>query len=884
MRLLLMKNMMTRIVSLSIKTQILILAFIVAMPAAGIIVYSGIQMRDDAMFAAGMETRRLAGNIASEQQNLVAAARQLIIALTQLPEVKKRNRDRVQPFLGDILKLNPQYSNILIADRGGTIWAAAIPTNPTFNVSDRRYFKNAVASGQLSSGEYVISRATAHPTFNLAYAFKDERGETAGVIIVGFVLDFYKQLLERSGLPPDTSFILLDHKGTVLYRTINPEIYIGRQYDPELFRQMQEGSDVNTYSSSLTMGGDYRIVSYRKLRLPNELSPYMYIRTGIPVAGVLAAANKVLIRNLALFASFLIMAILLAWFIGKRSIADRISLLEKASQKLADGNLHVRVSDLVIGGELGRLGQTFDSMARQLLLREQALVESERNYRDIFNTTNDAIFVHDAESGQIIEINKTVEKLYGYSRQEILDRKAQNFGAGEPPYTVQDALAWIRKAVEEGPQQFEWLAIRKNGELFWTEVVLSATRIAGALRVLAVVRDLTERRQAEEEKQKLQAQLLQVQKMESIGQLAGGVAHDFNNILAAIIGYGSLIQRKMGEDDPNRIHVDNILAAADRAASLTQSLLAFSRKQVIDPRDIDLNESIRRFEKFLARIIGEDVLLTTSLSTGTLTIYTDATQLEQVLMNLATNARDAMPRGGRLMIETERVELDDEYVATKGYGKPGLYAVINIGDTGEGMDQQTQGKIFEPFFTTKEVGSGTGLGLSIVYGIVKQNKGYISVYSEPCKGTTFRIYFPLVISGTAEELLPEAPSPIRGGTETILFAEDNDALRLLHGEVLQEFGYTVIEAADGEEALLKFQENRERVSLLILDVIMPKKNGKEVFVEARRSNPNIKAIFTSGYPADLIQKEGVIEKGLHFISKPSSLDAFLRKVREVLDQ
>jgi CheY-like chemotaxis protein len=265
-------------------------------------------------------------------------------------------------------------------------------------------------------------------------------------------------------------------------------------------------------------------------------------------------------------------------------------------------------------------------------------------------------------------------------------------------------------------------------------------------------------------------------------------------------------------------------------------------------------------------------------------IYADVAQIEQVLMNLVTNARDAMPKGGRIMIETGRVVFDDEDVRTRGYGTPGAYAVLSVSDTGEGMDEQTQKRIFEPFFTTKELGRGTGLGLAIVYGIVKQNNGYINVYSEPGKGTTFKIYFPLVSSQAGKVLHPELPQPLRRGTETILVAEDNQILRQLTGEVLQEYGYAVIEAVDGEEALRKFEQHRERISLVILDIIMPKKNGKEVFEEARRRNPNVKAIFTSGYPADLIQREGVLEKGLHFLSKPSTPQALLRKVREVLDQ
>ncbi len=879
-----MISMMTRLVSMSVKAQILVLAFIVAMPAIGIIVYSGIQMREEAMQAARVETLRLADNIAAEQQNFIAAAQQLIIVLAQLPEVQRQDRAWVEPFLGDILKLNSQYSNILVSDVAGSIWAAAIPTRPTFNVSDRRYFINAVKSGKLSSGEYIISRATAKPTFNLAYAFKSKRGAVSGVIIAGFVLDEFKHVLERAKLPAGASFVVLDHKGTVLYRPFEQEKYIGRNYDPELFRQMQEGPDVETYDDISSISGDNRIVTYRKLRLPGEREPYMYIRAGLPVASALAEANKILIRNLSLFILCLFFAVLFAWLIGKRSIADRIVLLEKASQKMAAGDLEVRVSDLVSGGELGRLGQTFDSMARKLALREQALVESERNYRDIFNTTKDAIFVHDAVTGRIMEINRTVEELYGYSSEELLNEQEYELSSGVPPYSSKNAIGWIQKAVTEGPQNFEWLAKKKNGELFWTEIVLSATRLGGEGRVLAVVRDLTERKYAEEEKEKLQAQLNQVQKMESIGQLAGGVAHDFNNILSAIIGYSSLLQSKIGADDPNRLYLDQILASADRAASLTQSLLAFSRKQVISPKHIDLNECIRKVEKFLARIISEDITLTTTLSGEKLTIYADVTQIEQIFMNLATNARDAMPIGGRLLIETGRVTLDEEYVMAKGYGKTGPYAVMSISDTGEGMDEDTQKKIFEPFFTTKEPGRGTGLGLSIVYGIVKQNNGYISVYSEPGRGTTFRIYIPAVISFAAEDLQSEVRLPIRGGTETILIAEDNETLRQLNRDVLQEFGYTVIEAADGEEALQQFMEHRDSISLLLVDVIMPKKSGKELLEGARQINPAIKAIFTSGYPADLIQKQGVLEKGLHFLSKPSSIQELLRMVREVLDK
>ena len=497
MRLSLLKNIMTTLVSMPIRAQILLLAFIVAFPAAGIIVYSGIQTREEAIHDARLETQRLAGNIAAEQQNLITAAQQLMIALAQLPQVKEHNRDRVEPILRDILKLNAQYSNIFIANRNGLVWATAVPVKSPFIIADRNYFKNALASGQLSSGEFVISRATTRPTFNIAYPLKNDRGEIVDVISVGFKIDALKVLLERAMLPPDAHMTLLDNQGAVIYRSIDTAKFIGKQFDAALFKQMQAGPDMATFDSTLAMQGDKRVLSYRKLYLPGEKSPYMYIRAGIPVTTVLAGANKVLIQNLSVFTSCLFLAILFAWFIGKRSIADRITVLEKASRNLAKGDLNVRVSDLVVGGELGRLGQTFDAMAHQLSLREQALAKSERNYRNIFNATQDAIFVHDAESGSIVEINQTVQELYGYSREELLNQPGQALISVESPYSLRDAIKWLRKASLEGPQQFEWLAKRKNGERFWTEVVLSATQIDGMRRVLAVVRDITDRKRME---------------------------------------------------------------------------------------------------------------------------------------------------------------------------------------------------------------------------------------------------------------------------------------------------------------------------------------------------------------------------------------------------
>jgi signal transduction histidine kinase len=377
--------------------------------------------------------------------------------------------------------------------------------------------------------------------------------------------------------------------------------------------------------------------------------------------------------------------------------------------------------------------------------------------------------------------------------------------------------------------------------------------------------------------------LRQAQKMESIGTIAGGVAHDFNNILSAITGYGDLTLMKMAKDDPLRLYVENMLEAADRAAHLTKDLLLFGRKQIGDRKPVDLNEVIRKVETFLKRVIGEDIECKTRLSDRPLMVCADAHQIEQVLMNFATNARDAIPAGGTFTITSDTIRLDDEFIEIHGYGRPGAYALVTVSDSGMGMDEETRQRIFEPFFTTKEVGKGTGLGLAVVYGIIKQHEGYVNVYSEPGNGTTFKIYLPEIVSATSgsEQAAEEGPPP--RGTETLLVAEDDKSVRDLVKKVLEQFGYTVIAAADGEDAISKFLENRDKIELLLFDLVMPKKTGKEAYDEIRKIKPDVKIIFSSGYAPDIIRLRARIDDWVTVAFKPLSPRDLLNKVRNVLD-
>lgn len=395
--------------------------------------------------------------------------------------------------------------------------------------------------------------------------------------------------------------------------------------------------------------------------------------------------------------------------------------------------------------------------------------------------------------------------------------------------------------------------------------------------MLAVTRDVTQRR-------KLEEQLSQAAKMEAIGTLTGGIAHDFNNLLTVIMGYGEILEDEMDSSSHLRNYVSQILAASRKGSKLIDSLLAFSRKQAIHARAVEVTDIIRSAEQLLARLVGGDIELKIRLSDETLTILADPAQIERVLINLASNARDAMPDGGLLTVTTKRVELNDDFTRARGYGKAGDYAVITFSDTGTGMDEVTRERLFEPFFTAKEPGKGTGLGLSIVYGIIRQHNGYIDVYSEPGKGSRFSIYLPLVRDKTwTEETVPHTRSP-RQGTETVLLAEDDNTVRGLARSLLEKYGYKVIEAVDGEDAVEKFAKNRGAISLLLLDVVMPRKNGKEAYESIKKFSPDVKVIFVSGYPRETLRDKVNIGDDLEIIAKPVSPAQLMKKVREVLDK
>ncbi|MCX5812026.1 MAG: PAS domain S-box protein [Proteobacteria bacterium] len=484
------------------------------------------------------------------------------------------------------------------------------------------------------------------------------------------------------------------------------------------------------------------------------------------------------------------------------------------------------------------------------------------------------------KSGKYQYLNPEFTNITGYNLQDI------TIGTGwfekaypDPEYRRKVIDAWKTDRLHEGGKgaDIEFIITCKNGQ---TKCIEFRTTHLKDYSITALT-DITGQKRAEEDREKLQAQLLQSQKIESIGQLAGGIAHDFNNIISAIMGYGDILKMKMDKDDPRRMYLEHILTSSEKAAGLTQNLLAFSRKQVIELKPYKVNTLIKAMETLLKRLLTEDIDLEVILENTDVTIMADKTQIDQVLMNLTTNARDAMPKGGRLVIETKKVKADTEFLQMQGYDKSGEYALILVKDTGIGMDKKTKEHIYDPFFTTKEVGRGTGLGLSMVYGIIKQHNGFIDTYSDQGVGTTFCIFIPAIKTIKDEE--KNGILEVKGGTETILIAEDNTELRTLATMVLGMAGYTVIEAVDGEDALRSFFEHKDEIDLLLFDVVMPKKNGKEAYEEIKKINPDIKVLFTSGYTGDVVIDKGVQDKTVNFIQKPLTSYDLLNKIREILD-
>ena len=804
--------------------------------------------------------------------------------LVSQPDIVSMNPARQKPLLQIMATAYPYMYLISTTDLRG-INVARNDSESLKDYSDRKWFAEA-SRGVPVAFESVIAKTIGRPALVVSVPIRGRNGKIVGVSMFATDLDHLSQRVQVSMVGKTGIAYVVDRQNRVIAHP-NPAF-------------TNELRDLSSYApiKALRAGkpGPFAFTDDNGQLWRANLS-LLENGWGIVVQqpDKELLTTKQMIQEVTFFAVIISVLLLVCstWLIVRKSLMP-VKILSDAVAKATPENMSqpdlepVRLAAIKIrsNDEVGTLAASFNSMASRLqstlasLNQELAehritavsLRASEEKYRSLVNNLNIGVYQNTLDlHGHFIQANPAMLKIFGY---DSLD-EFQTISVSSIYQNPEDRGLFVEEITNTGSIRDKELALqKKDGTPIWASVstTLQKDEFGENSILYGVIEDITE-------KKKLESQLRQAQKMEAIGTFSGGIAHDFNNILTAIIGYCSLLRLRLGEADPLRHYADDILSASEKATKLTQSLLAFSRKQVIKPTNQNLNEIVTRVEKFLHRIIGEDIEFKTQLADEELTILADSSQIEQVLMNLATNGRDAMPDGGVLSITTERAEIPK----THNYMAAGSYAVISVSDCGKGMDETTKQRIFEPFFTTKEAGKGTGLGLSIVYGIIKQHNGEINVYSEPGKGTTFKVYLKL-IPATKEAAEEESAAPLIGGTETILLAEDNDDVRVLMHNILEEFGYTVIEAVDGEDAISKFVENAGNIQLLILDVVMPRKNGKEAYDHIRKLHDGIPALFSSGYTADIIHQKGILEEGMNFISKPVTPLLLLTKVREVLDK
>ncbi|MBI4410968.1 MAG: PAS domain S-box protein [Deltaproteobacteria bacterium] len=758
-------------------------------------------------------------------------------------------------------------------------------------------FREAI-NGKTHHSDLVISDDTKKPTVIYTIPVRDKEDPKQAVIgVVGGHLDWpaVEEILENIPSPsPEAHVMLVDSEGSVIGCNLPNREMVGLNLkESSVVRDVLSGGSKTIFlPESESMLGEASLVSYvpQAGRLSYKSNGWGLILE-VPRKTAIAGASKTALRLvLLLLPVLLFMAGGSVWFVW-RSILKPVSLLTKTTAAIRSGDLSRR-APIMSQDEIGDLGATFNTMMDRLKTSHEGLKQkveertkevaaSEAKYKTMIDTCPDAVLIADVEAKTIRYANPAACRLLGYDQEELILKNVADLHPKE-------ALPHVMEAIEGSSQQESVTAeeipfLRKDGGIVVMEVSGAAIKMDGRMFSIGFFRDLTERKQAEAEREKLEKQLAASQKMESIGRLTGGVAHDFNNLLGIITGNCELALNETKPDGPVGEYLKDIKEAGERAAVLTRQLLAFSRKQVLQLRVFSMNDVLIRADRLLQRLIGENIQLLTLPAPDLALVKADPGQIEQVILNLATNARDAMPHGGKLILETKNATLDEEYTSRHPEIQPGTYSMLAVSDNGLGMDEKTMSHLFEPFYTTKGKGKGTGLGLSMVYGIVKQSGGHISVHSTHGQGTSFKVYLPQV-EGAAQPLRAEKTAPaILTGSETVMVVEDEEKLRKFICRVLGEKGYAVLEASSGDEALRTVGSSGKPIALLITDVIMPGMSGREVAERMILKKPGIKILYISGFTENAIAHHGVLDEGTHFLGKPFTPETLLHQVREIIE-
>jgi len=867
-----------------LRVRLLLLVLLALLPAASVILFAAWEERQRATAGVREDARQLAELLAANHDRLIEGARQLLIGLARLPEVRNGDRAACGRLFADLLRQYRSYANLGVAAATGAVWCSAVPMAGPVSAADRAYVREALTTRRFAVGRYQVDRITGKPALNFGQPVVDEAGRVQAVVFAALDLIWLTDLARQAQLPPGSTVTVLDRDGLILARD-PPGPWVGqRTLDAALVQAIL--AERHGSAEARGLDGVPRLYGFTPLGRDPEVQT-VYLAVGMPRSGAYAAVYWMLRRNLLILGLMAVVVLTLTRVFAHRFLLRPAEALVRAARGLAQGDRGARTGFPHGVGEFGQLARAFDEMAQVLEGRTEdveraveALRRSEQAFRALVEHAQDAITVLDAQ-GRIRYQSPASERILGYRPEALIGRPVTEFIHPEDLDVVRQAAAEAQaRPGEPTTREFRvrhtdgtWRVVEGTGQDLRTDPVVQG--------VIAHARDVTARRQAEETLRARDEHIRQLQKLEAVGQLAGGVAHDFNNLLTVITGRSQLLLDSATLPAPIRKNIEQIRKTAERAAALTRQLLAFSRKQVLAPRVLSLNTVVPDLTAMLKRLIREDIDLVFHPGAELSRVKADPGQLEQVIMNLVLNARDAMPEGGRIIVETVNVELSETYARQHVGVQAGPYVMLAVSDTGTGMDAATQARIFEPFFTTKAPGKGTGLGLSTVYGIVKQSGGNVWVYSELGHGTTFKIYLPRVED--AEQVAEAPQGRPGGGTETVLLVEDEDELRLLAREILTGHGYTVFEARQPSEALLVAERHTGPINLLVTDVVLPEISGRVLADRLRPLRPEMRVLYMSGYPDHAIVHQGRLDPGTPFIQKPFTPEALARSVRSVLD-
>ena len=852
-----------------LRTRLLILSLIGVLPALGVILYTQSVERSQERERALDDSLRLTRLAARAPASIVEGAQHLLQTLAQFPALSS-DVAACRSVLRNVARDHPGYTNLFVVDPRGAV-ACSSRTGEQISVVDRPWFQRAMQARAIVVGDYQISRATGSPDVIVAYPVVGATGAVERVLGAGLTLDLLGAVVSAARLPPHASLILFDRNRTILARQPDGPRWIG-QTIPFSVGAVTLGG---TFVDAAGIDGVRRL--YVTVPVETNLAAGLNVAMGIEQTAAFARSDQLLRRQLALLGLVSAAAVAIGLLGGEAFILRPIRMLQEVTNRLAAGDLSARAQ--LAGGlpGLSELGEAVNTMAVAHEARQHERDEAERQlraaeerYRVPFEHTPHPSWLYDADTLCFLEVNRAACDQYGYTRQEFLHMSILDIRPADDASRVRERVDAAVGDLADGSSS-TWTHRKKDGTLITVEISSMAVTVAGRPARLVLANDISERN-------RLEQQLRQAQKMEAVGQLAGGVAHDFNNHLTVITGYSEMALADLGEGHPVAASIAEIAKASDRAATLTRQLLAFSRKQVLAPKVVDPNALVAHINALLRRVIGEHIELVIDAEIGVGAVRADPNQLDQVLLNLAVNARDAMPNGGVLTIETRGARVDDAHAHSQL--RAGRYVVISVCDTGIGMDEATQARIFEPFFTTKGPAEGTGLGLAMVYGIVQQSGGEVTVTSQLGKGSRFSVYLPWV-GDSAAAGASEAGAAAIGGLETILVAEDEEAVRRLTTVALRRGGYTVLEACSGAEALAVHAASRDRIALLVTDVVMPKMSGLELATQLSRLQPDLKVLCVSGYSAEAVGAKGPM--AWPFLAKPFVLTVLLARVRDVLD-